>query len=289
MCLSTRVENYAAKLVARGYKVAICEQVGPVGKRLARREVTRILTPGTVVSPAMIPATRDNYLVALVLAPAEGETGGGLSKRLMRAGLAYLDASTGTFRCTEWPASDRAVDALRAELERLGPAEIIVPDVPQHSGGPADLPLQGSGFALSSCPAHFFDVEESRIRLRRHFRTPTLAAFVPEELTLAVAASGAILAYIERMNPNLLAVILNLCHYDTGGHLQIDGRTWRALEVVEPAHGLASPATPTVACRCDWTPEPGLRRWRHSPRHTGCHLYAHGPPHAASHPPLTTP
>ena len=244
------VENYAAKLVARGYKVAICEQVGPVGKRLARREVTRILTPGTVVSPAMVPAARDNYLVAVALAPADGETGGGLPKRPARAGLAYLDASTGNFRCTEWPASERSADALRAELERLGPAEIIVADVSQ--GGPAGSaesagpPWQASGFAVSACPAHFFDVEESRIRLRRHFRTPTLAAFVPEELTLAVAASGAIVAYIERMNPSLLSVIQNLSHYETGGHLQVDGRTWRALEVVEPAHGPASPATPTA-------------------------------------------
>jgi DNA mismatch repair protein MutS len=243
------VENYAAKLVAHGYKVAICEQIGPVGKRLVRREVTRILTPGTVVSPAMVPAARDNYLVAVALATPEGEMNGGMPKREARAGLAYLDASTGTFRCTEWAASDWSVDGLRAELERLGPAEIIVADVPQQSAGPygpAELTWQASGFAISACPAHFFDVEESRIRLRRHFRTPTLAAFVPEELTLAMAASGAIIAYIERMNPNLLSVIQNLCHYDTGGHLQIDGRTWRALEVVEPAHGPASPATPAA-------------------------------------------
>src|SRR5215469_17635545 len=69
------VENYAARLVARGYKVAICEQIGPVGKRLARREVTRILTPGTVVSTTMVPAARDNYLVAVTVAPPESDGG----------------------------------------------------------------------------------------------------------------------------------------------------------------------------------------------------------------------
>ena len=86
------LETYLARLVARGYKVAVCDQVSPPGKGLVQRAVTRILTPGTVVEPNMVPARRDNYLVAL----AFGARGG--------AGLAVVEASTGAFACVEWEA-----------------------------------------------------------------------------------------------------------------------------------------------------------------------------------------
>ena len=87
------LETYLARLVARGYKVAVCDQVSPPGRGLVKREVTRILTPGTVVEPNMVPVRRDNYLVAL----AFGARGG--------AGLAVVEASTGAFSCVEWESS----------------------------------------------------------------------------------------------------------------------------------------------------------------------------------------
>jgi DNA mismatch repair protein MutS len=240
------LETYAAKLVARGYKVAICEQVGPAGKKLVQREVTRILTPGTVVSPAMVPGARDNYLVAVASDHAAPNGG---SRRLLRGvGLAFIDASTGAFGCTEWPASEHLVEDLRAELDRLAPAELILDENSAAEGdGPVSL-LGGSlaDMAISKCPSAFFDTQASQVRLSHHFHTPTLAAFVPEGKSLAVAASGAILAYIERMNPALLSLVSNLVHYDTQELLQIDGNTWRALEVVEPAHSPQGPVA-TVA------------------------------------------
>ena len=233
------LETYAAKLVAHGFKVAICEQVGPAGKKLVQREVTRILTPGTVVSPAMVPGARDNYLVAVATGYRD-HTGprDGQGQRLSGAGLAFIDASTGAFGCTEWTASAQLGEDLRAELDRLAPAELIVDEGSAAEGeGPVGLPVHQPDMAVTRCPSAFFDFQESRARLCHHFHTPTLAAFVPEGKSLAVAASGAILAYIERMNPTLLSLVSNLVHYEAQELLQIDGNTWRALEVIEPAHG----------------------------------------------------
>ncbi len=232
------LETYAAKLVARGYRVAICEQVGPAGKKLVQREVTRILTPGTVVSPAMVPGARDNYLVAVATGYRE-PTGprSGQRQRLSGAGLAFIDASTGAFGCTEWPASAQLAEDLRAELDRLAPAELIVDDGSATEGeSPLGLPGHQADMAVTRCPSAFFDFQESRARLCHHFHTPTLAAFVPEGKSLAVAASGAILAYMERMNPALLSLVSNLVHYEAQELLQIDGNSWRALEVTEPAY-----------------------------------------------------
>ncbi len=227
------LDNYAAKLLARGYKVAICEQVEVPTRGLVKREVTRILTPGTVVSPVMVPPGRDNYLVAIATAPT-GSPGRGRGP-LGGAGLAYIDASTGTFCCTEWPAS-HADDSLRAELERLSPAEIIIADGLASSPGSGGAVLgQPASYTLTSCPDHFFSLEESRERLCRHFQTSTLAGFIPPARVLAIAASGAILAYVERMNPALLSLVSGLSYYDTSDLVQIDGRTWQALEAVSPS------------------------------------------------------
>ncbi len=245
------LDTYVARLVARGYKVAICEQVSPAGKGLVQRAVMRILTPGTLTEPGMLPARRDSYLAAVSLGRQDSVTG-----KLTGAGLAYVDASTGTFACTEWEGA-ALPDALRAELQRLAPVEVLVvqdgpvgaarrptPGEPRarlvDSGRSANAPPGETGwlegFPLSPCPGSYFDAESARIRLCRHFATPTLAAFGCERSPQAVAAAGAILAYLERLNPALLRLLTSLHTYDTCGFVEVDGRTWRALEVIEPAH-----------------------------------------------------
>jgi DNA mismatch repair protein MutS len=217
------LETYLARLVARGYKVAVCDQVSPPGKGLVKREVTRILTPGTVVEPNMVPVRRDNYLVALSF----GARGG--------AGLAVVEASTGAFSCVEWEAS-RLPSALRAELERLAPAEVLLTE--RAHAHPAQLPGEGDWLAhwtLTPCSDTWFEEDGARRRMRRHFGATTLVAYGCEHLPLAISAAGAILAYLERMNPTLLLLLTDLKTYDTAGFVEIDGRTWRALEVIEPA------------------------------------------------------
>ncbi|HLZ25135.1 MAG TPA: DNA mismatch repair protein MutS, partial [Ktedonobacterales bacterium] len=226
------LDTYAARLVARGYKVAICEQVSPPGRGLVRREVTRILTPGTVVEPNMVPATRDNYLVAVALAPS-----GSRRRRQMGAGLACVDASTGAFTCTQWSAGSLP-DALHAEIQRLGPAELLVEE-PATPGNVRDgEPINDwwAQYGSTPCPSHYFDAEAARVRLCHHFKVATLEAFGCDDAPLAVAAAGAVVAYLERMNPALLRLLTSLQRYDTNGFVEIDGRTWRALEVIEPAY-----------------------------------------------------
>src|SRR5512136_406709 len=114
-------ENYLARLIERGYHVAICEQVGeqPV-KGLFPRQVTRVVTPGTVTEPGLLPGDANNYLACVVV----GESGPGLEGH---AGVAYADITTGEFAATELSGQDiQAV--VRAELVRLRPAETLCPD-----------------------------------------------------------------------------------------------------------------------------------------------------------------
>jgi DNA mismatch repair protein MutS len=225
------LETYLTRLVARGYRVAICEQVSPPGRGLVQRKVTRILTPGTVVEPGMLPAARDNFLAATAFTQHTSARGCPFV-----AGLAYVEASTGAFACTQW-AAEQLPDGLQAELERLGAAEVLVAE--QVLAQRADLLGESASWLLSlaprGCPDHYFDSESAHARLCQHFATSTLVAFGCEGQHLAVAAAGAILAYLERMNPALLPLLTNLMYYDTSGQVEVDGRTWRALEVIEPA------------------------------------------------------
>src|SRR5205807_1323525 len=106
------LENYVGKLIARGYKVAICDQVGEVGKGIVERAVTRILTAGTLSEPGLLPTKENNYLAAIASARAQ-------------TGLAAVDVSTGEFSVT-WFTPDELPTALEAELQRLAPVECLL-------------------------------------------------------------------------------------------------------------------------------------------------------------------
>ncbi len=236
------IEVYAARLVARGYRVAICDQVSPPGRGLMQRAVTRVLTPGVLVEPGMLSPTRDSYLAALAIGRRDAATG------LPRAiGLAWADVSVGAFACTEWSADDLP-HALQAELARLAPAELLVTSALARDDAPEAPWLRP--YSLSPCPDDAFDPENARIRLCRHFGVATLAAYGCERRLLAIAAAGAITQYVERVNAPLLALLSDLRTYDTRGYVELDGRVWRALEVVEPRRaaetaGPHAPSAPT--------------------------------------------
>ena len=104
------LDNYLARLINRGYKVAICEQLSPPGKGLVDRDVIRVVTPGTVVEPNLLESKSNNYLASLIV---EGE----------EAGIAYVDITTSEFATTQLP-----TDKAPCELERLQPREVLVPD-----------------------------------------------------------------------------------------------------------------------------------------------------------------
>jgi len=113
------VENYLARLIEKGYHVAICEQVGDVPiKGLFPRKVVRVVTPGTVTEPGLLPGDSNNYLAAVVL-----DNSNSLNSGPQTASVSYVDITTGEFAVTELP-----LESLRAELTRLHPAEILFPD-----------------------------------------------------------------------------------------------------------------------------------------------------------------
>src|SRR5262245_460804 len=159
------VEGHLAKLINRGYKIAICDQVTPPGKGLVEREVTRIVTPGTVIEPGLLEGKANNYLARLVM-------GDGV------AGLAYADVTTGEFAATEIE-----VGQAIAELERLSPSELLLPRDQQQP----DAEIR----ALTKIDDARIELKAARRALLDHFGVTTLEAYDCEDRPLAAQAAGA--------------------------------------------------------------------------------------------------
>ena len=214
-------ESYLARLVRKGYRVAIAEQVSPAGHGLVDRVVTRVVTAGTAIEPNLLPERANNYLAAVVRGPA-----GRGSAAPEAYGLAYVDVTTGEFAVTELGGAE-AVATLAAELSRLGPAECLVPW--DQAGA---LALAGP---VTRYDAWRFEPESARDRLLRHLRVRSLEGFGCDRLPLAVGAAGAVLAYLEETNPALLPLLRDLRTYITGAYMALDAHTRRNLELTRGA------------------------------------------------------
>lgn len=198
------LDNYLAKLINRGYKVAICEQMTKPGetKGLVQREVIRLVTPGTVVEPSLLDSKSNNYLVSIVPGGEE-------------VGIAYADITTGEFATTQLP-FDRAIP----ELERLKPSEVI-------AGKGADLsPVSAPVTRLDD---YWFDTAEKT--LLDHFGVATLEGFGCAHLSLAVRAAGAIIHYLEETQKGALGQLTRLATYSTESFMALDEQTQRNLEL----------------------------------------------------------
>jgi DNA mismatch repair protein MutS len=206
------VENYLARLIEKGYHVAICEQVGdqPV-KGLFPRQVVRVVTPGTVVEPGLLKGDRNNYLVGVF--PAEN-----------RAGVAYVDITTGEFAATELEGEDIA-GLLRAELIRLNPAEVLLPEGNEI----------GNGFPGSTTrwPAWRFETGRCQETLLRHFQAGSLDGFGLHGLPFAVRSAGAVLQYLQETQPSALQLLNSLSTYSLDEFMTLDAATRRNLELTE--------------------------------------------------------
>jgi DNA mismatch repair protein MutS len=211
------LENYVGKLIQRGYKVAICDQVGEVGRGVVERAVTRILTAGTLSEPNLLPARQNNYLVAIAASRQQ-------------TGLAAVDVSTGEF-CVTWFAAAELPTALEAELQRLSPSECLL--VEGTAQDAYRFPAQT--VTITHCPPHFFDVEAARTRLCRHFGVQSLEAYGCAHAPQAIAAAGAIIAYLEKMNTALLSLLTALRSYQTSGYMVLDAHTQRNLDLLQGA------------------------------------------------------
>jgi DNA mismatch repair protein MutS len=185
------LDRYCASLVEKGYAIAICDQVEDPALaegKLVRREVTRVLTPGTLLEEGMLNARKNNYLAAIVVARDHW-------------GLAFADISTGEFLATQF----NGIAALHQELMRLQPAEILLPVAAPDLGGllrpgqaseqlPAGLPTQ---FCYTLRPQSGFVQAEARSRLLNRFKLRSLEGIGYESLPLAVRAAGGLLEYLE--------------------------------------------------------------------------------------------
>ncbi|HEV2653743.1 MAG TPA: DNA mismatch repair protein MutS, partial [Ktedonobacteraceae bacterium] len=209
------LDNYVGKLVHRGFKVAICEQQGEVGKGVVDRAVTRILTAGTLSEPNLLPVRQNNYLVAI--APGRAQTG-----------LAAVDVSTGEFTVT-WFTPDELPVALDAELQRLAPVECLLPEGSRQD----TYQFPSKTVTLTSCPPYFFEHEAAQQRLCQQFGVQSLAAYGCAHAPQAIAAAGAILAYLEKMNGALLSLLTGLRSYRTSSYMVLDAHTQRNLELLQ--------------------------------------------------------
>jgi DNA mismatch repair protein MutS len=220
------LERYCAQLVEKGYAVAICDQVEDpaLAQGLVKREVTRIITPGTVLEEGMLTARRNNFLAAVVIA---GE----------HWGLAHADVSTGEFLTTQ--SSD--LEALAQELMRLQPAEVLVPTNAPDLGAllrpgekssqlPDCLPAQFCYTFRSQSP---FTQAEAKQRLLESFRLRSLEGIGCEHLPLATRAAGGLLEYLEDTQKATLAPLQTLSTYSITEYLVIDHQTRRNLEITQ--------------------------------------------------------
>jgi DNA mismatch repair protein MutS len=216
------VEGYVARLIEKGFHVAICEQITePNGKTLVEREVTRVITPGTVVEPELLSEKHANYLLAIC------PVGDVESGRWERAGIAYVDVSTGEFAATELAGENAAVLTLE-ELARLQPREVLMPQAWAERG--VTLP---QGMSLTPYADWRFERSNAEQTLMRHLRTRSLDGFGMGEYPAGICAAGAALQYLRDTHKNELAQIVGIRPYTTAGFMVLDPFTRRNLELTE--------------------------------------------------------
>ena len=268
-------EGYIARLIGKGYRVAVCDQVSDpaLSRGLVEREVVRVVTPGTVLDPAMLSAKRNNFLAAAVLGRDA-------------VGIAYADITTGEFACTQTAASQPEL-ALLQELARVQPAEVLldaatVPGRALAGAGDEATDDDDAGESLAARLAALdadqatvltpyetraFREEVARERLCQHFGVVSLEAFGCERLPLAVRAAGALLAYLRETQRDAIPQIIALETYSTTGFMALDTHTRRNLELFASGRGGAARGSLLWVLDHTRTPMGGrlLRRWLSEP------------------------
>jgi len=264
-------DGYIARLVSKGYRVAVCEQMSDpaLSKGLVEREVIRVVTPGTVIDPAMLAAKRNNFLAGVVVGREA-------------VGMAYVDITTGEFAVTQFSTPEPEL-ALQQEIARVGPAEVIVEAhyaslgsrkkrwlaavmsekkvtklgnngsaVPQVGSSNAEIPnldeededniaplaklltgISGASGHVTPYDARYFAEDDARHRLLAHFEVTSLEGFGCAHLPLAIRAAGAVLAYLQEAQRALLSQLTALETYYTSSFMTLDPHTRRNLELFE--------------------------------------------------------
>jgi len=213
-------DGYIAKLIAKGYRVAVCEQVGDprTTKGIVKREIARVITPGTVIDSALVPTVAATYLMAAAPDVKGHEWG-----------IALLDISTGEFFAATVP-YDTTLDALRSEIARYRPAECLIP---ASLAEPPRQRIRDTGVVVTSCRDELFSEKAGTELLCRHFGVASLAGFGLDCAPVAVAAAGAALAYaLETQHASLPHITTPLLK-TSAQSMMLDAVTLRNLEIRE--------------------------------------------------------
>jgi DNA mismatch repair protein MutS len=215
---------YIAKLIKSGKKVAICEQTGDpkLTKGLVKREVVRVITPGTILDDNILDPKQNHFLVSLY-----SNTKGW--------GFAALDITTGLFKVTEFYGDNREL-LLQDELEKFDPKEIILSEnVITKFNKPKWLESREN--RLQSCDDSIFSYKDSYQLLIEHFKTSSLDGFGCENMNLAISSAGALIRYLHKTQKSALEHISTISVFNIYNYMLMDQATLRSLELVESSEG----------------------------------------------------
>ena len=211
------IEGYLQKLVAKGYKVAICEQMEDpkLAQGLVKREVTRIVTPGTNINSDSVEEKRNNYIMSV-------------NRTCDRMGIAVCDITTGEFAVTEFEEEEKFWD----EVAKYRPAEMIVNE---ENMGSLDQERLKKAYQVFVNPygAHHFRLERCEEVLRHHFRVHSLEGLGMTEMPLSVTASGALMDYLTETQKRDLTHITHISTYSLQQYMMLDSATRRNLELTQ--------------------------------------------------------
>ena len=212
------VDGYLNRLVAKGYKVAICEQTEDPkqAKGLVRREVVRVVTPGTILDSQMMDESKNNYIMCIVYLAD-------------RYGVSVADVSTGDYFVTELPDGGK----LKDEIFKFTPSEIICNESFYMSGMDLEDLKDRLKIALYALDAWYFDDALCRKKLLEHFQVKTLDGLGLGDLDCGMISAGALLQYLLETQKNNLAHMTHITRYTTGKYMMLDSSTRRNLELCE--------------------------------------------------------
>ncbi len=209
---------YINRLIEKGYKVAIGEQVEDpkLAKGLVKREVVRIVTPGTNMSAEILDETKNNYLMSI-------------SYYNFKYGISVADITTGIFKTCHVSSGDKVID----EINKYQPAEIIYQDTFMNSGIDISLTVDKLKIATSEAPEHYFNYDTAENTLKRHFNISSLEGLGLKDFPETVVSSGAMLQYLYDTQMNSLKHINHIELYSVNSYMIIDSSTRRNLELTE--------------------------------------------------------
>ena len=212
------VEGYLNKLVSKGYKVAICEQVEDpkTAKGIVKRDVVRIVTPGTNLDTQALDETRNNYIMCIVYIAD-------------RYGVSVSDITTGDYFVTEIPDSAKLMD----EIYRFSPSEIICNEAFYMSGMDLDGMKERLGITIYSLDSWYFDDEVCRQKLLEHFKVSSFAGLGLADYDCGIISAGALLQYLLETQKNSLSNLTHITPYAAGKYMMLDSSTRRNLELCE--------------------------------------------------------